>query len=483
MVQFNTSFFVVGILLSILGAAMMLPMLVDYTSHQPDWVVFAVASGLTMFVGGTLILAFYQDRSPDFGIREAFVLTLLSWISIILFAMLPIYWSSFHISFIDALFETTSALTTTGATVVTGKTGVQNGLLLWTALLQWLGGIGIIVMAITILPFLKVGGMQLFRAEFSDRSEKIMPRLSQMTKAIVLTYGFFTLIGVISLWAAGMDPFDAICHSLTAISTGGLSTKDESIAFFDSIAIELVLIALMIVGGATMVLFIRTWHSSPKVLWQDMQFRGYIKILGYASFVGALWHSLNTSAPFLESLRSWGFTTVSLITTTGFTNGDYTLWGPLANVFFFFCMFIGGSTGSTSGGVKIFRFQVLSILTEMQLRQARHPHGIFLPRYNDQVLQESIIFSVVSFFALFGISYVFIALGLALFGLDLTTALSGSAAVLTNAGPGLGEIIGPSGNYALLPTGAKYLLIFGMLLGRLEFVTVFLIFSRSFWRS
>jgi trk system potassium uptake protein TrkH len=475
-------FFVVGILVSILGGAMLVPAAADFLFADLDWAVFLVSAVASEIVGGFLILSCRNEGPLELSVRDTFVVTAFTWTAAILCGALPIYLSHLSPAFMDALFEATSALTTTGSTLVMGRLDTFSALTLWVCLLQWLGGIGIVVMALTILPFLKVGGMQLFRTESSDRSEKIMPRFVQVTRAIMLVYTFFTLMGVVSLWGAGMTPFEAVCHGFSSVSTGGISTTEQSIAFFDNRAMEMVLMALMIFGGSPIVLWVQAWRGSPRVFWQDQQFRGYIYLLGAAILVCTLWHVWGMGMPWGPTLRHSAFNVVSIVTTTGYVSSDYGQWSVFANVLFFFLIFVGGCTGSTSGGVKIFRFQVLASVAWSHLRQAVYPHGVFVARYNNQPVTFPILSSVLGFFILLGGSYIILALGLSMCHLDFMTALTGAASSLMNVGPGLGEVIGPTGNFSHLSDGAKALLMVGMLLGRLEFITVILLFTPSFWR-
>lgn len=476
-------FYVIGVLMVFLGAAMLIPLCYDYCCRNADWKAFLYACILTLGLGSILIASFKEENTSPFNRKNGFILTVLSWVVMIFFAAIPLYLSHFSLSIIDALFEATSALTTTGAVNVIGVHTARSGALLWSCLLQWLGGIGIIVMTMTLFPFLKVGGMRLLQLESSERSEKIMPRLSQMTKALFSVYIFFTLMGVLSLWTAGMQLFDAVCYGFTAIATGGMSTKQQAMDYFGNKNIEIVLIILMVIGGTPFLLFAEAFKKSPRVFWADDQFRLYIKMIFFSSLIWTLWRTFCTDINFLACLRHSIFHVVSILTNTGFNFEDYTQWEGFPPVFFFFLMFIGGCSGSTTGGIKIFRLQMISIITSMQLRKARYPHAIIVAHYKGQVIDEETYLSLLGFFSLFIVSYVGISLGLSLTGLEFVTCLSGAAASLTNVGVGLGALLGPKGDFSALSDPAKCLLAFGMVLGRLEFVTIYALFSRNFWRA
>jgi trk system potassium uptake protein TrkH len=355
--------------------------------------------------------------------------------------------------------------------------------LLWRALLQWLGGTGIIVMAMTILPILRIGGMQLFRNEFSDRSEKILPRVSQIASAILSIYFLFTLICTILLHLAGMKWFDAICHAMGTVSTGGLSTKDLSVGAFHSLSIELILIVFMLIGGTTFILFVKLWHRNFKAVWHDSQLRAYLGIIGIATLLSTVWLMIHQDFDFLSGLRHSIFAVVSVITSTGYTTEDYNLWGSFPLVLFFVLSLIGGCTGSTAGGIKIFRFQVLFAVALSHMRQLRRSHGVYLPTYQSQKISENISTSVFTFITLYAFCLIMLAGGLSVCGLDFITSLSGAASALGNLGTGLGPLIGPNGTMASLDIAPKCLLMVGMILGRLELLAILILFMPSFWKD
>jgi trk system potassium uptake protein TrkH len=412
-----------------------------------------------------------------------FLLTSLSWIAISAFSALPLMFSQLQLSYTDAFFESISGITTTGSTVLVGLDTMPRDILLWRALLQWLGGIGIIVMAIAILPFIRVGGMRLFQTESSDRSEKPFARAASTAKAIGTVYLALSMICAFAYWLAGMSLFDAITHAMTTLSTGGYSTYDSSLAHFPQPVIHWIAIVFMILGGLPFVQYVRLLKGDHRSLWYDRQVRTFLLFLTIVTLVVALdLYGSSTMRP-EYALRVAALNITSVVTTTGYASADYTTWGHFAVVSFFFLTFVGACSGSTSGGIKIFRFQVAYLLLRNQLYKLIHPYVVMPLRYNDRAVTNEIVYSLVGFSFFFAVSVALLTLALALVGLDLVTSLSGAATALANVGPGLGDIIGPAGNFATLPDSAKWLLCFGMLLGRLEIMTVLVLFVPAFWRG
>ena len=473
---------VIGMLLATLALAMCLPAIVDASVGNPDWEVFSVSAGFTFFIGVTLALS-NRARAERLSLRQAFVLTTASWLVIAIFAALPFAFSDLGLSYTDAFFEAMSGITTTGSTVISGLDFAPPGILLWRALLQWLGGIGIIVVAVAVLPILRIGGMQIFRTESSDTSEKVLPRAAQIATAIGALYVILTVINAALYWAAGMKPFDAVCHAMTTIATGGFSTSDSSVGYFDEPLVEWVAIAFMLLGGMPFVLYLQAVRGKPGLLFRDSQVHWFIAIVVIAALALAGWQWLvNAYAPW-PAVRLATFNVVSIITGTGYATSDFSQWGGFALAAFFLLMFIGGCAGSTSCGIKVFRFQVLYETARIQMLRLLQPHGVFIPYYNRQPIQDAVVISVMGFFFLFVISFAVLALGLGLFGLDFLTSVSGAATAIANVGPGLGDIIGPAGTFAPLPDPAKWLLSAAMLLGRLELFTVLVLFLPAFWRD
>ncbi len=462
---------------------MFIPAAVDLALDDIDWLVFAGSALVTIFVGGALVLSMRTAGENRLGLREAFLLTVMSWMSVSAFAAIPFLFSNLGLDVADAVFEAVSGITTTGSTVLTGLDRMHRGILLWRSILQWIGGIGIVVTAIALLPLLQIGGMQLFRTESSDRSEKLFPRLQQIATAFVGIYAGFTALCTIGLWAAGMSFFDALNHAMTTLSTGGYSTHDASIAYYNSATIEIIIAVFMLLGGITFPLHIRALRSGPSVFLRDQQVRWFFALIAIAGLSIAAWNVLIQNMTAAAALRASLFNVISVVTTTGFASTDYTLWGAYPLAAFYFLTFVGGCTGSTSGGIKIFRFQVLYAVAHQQLVQMLAPHRVTVARAQNKEIDTSVAVSVLGFFFFYAMTFAVIALALSLFGLDPITALSGAATAVGNVGPGLGTIIGPAGNFAPLSDGAKWVLSAGMLLGRLEFVTVFVLLTRAFWRE
>jgi len=470
-----------GLLVTVLGLAMLLPAIVDAAVGNPDWRPFVASSALTAAAGGTLALA-TRGGGGGLGVRQAFVLTTLAWLLISAFGAVPFVFGVGDMDYADAFFESVSGLTTTGSTVLAGLDAMPPGLLLWRGLLHWLGGIGIIAMAILILPYLRVGGLQLFRMESSDRSEKVLPRAGQFTLALTAVYVLLTAACAIAYRWAGMSTFDAVVHAMATISTGGFGTRDDSMAGFPP-ATHAVGIVFMLLGAMPFAGFVRVLRGEHEALWRNSQVRAFLGFIALTSLGTAVWLTGVSDMGFLDSLRHATFNIVSIVTTTGFATADYQYWGPFAAVGFLLLTVVGGCTGSTAGGIKIFRFQVLAALLRQVLRRQVMPHGVFNLRYDGRPLSEDVVSSTVAFFFVFLATIAVLALALALLDLDMVTAISASATAVANVGPGLGQIVGPVGNFAILPDAAKWLLAFGMLLGRLELFTVFVLFSRRFWRN
>jgi trk system potassium uptake protein TrkH len=474
---------VVGILLVILALFMTPPMVADLAAGNPDWQVFLAAGAITLFIGVSLVLV---NRAPGFGEltgRQAFLLTTIVWVVMALFAALPLALSGLELSLADALFEAMSGITTTGSTVIVGLDTAPPGILLWRAILQWLGGIGIIVMGVAILPILSVGGMQLVRAESSDLSEKILPRAAQIASAIGTIYLSFTLICAALYWYAGLDAFEAAAHAMTTIATGGFSTSDASIAIFESPTVEWIAVVFMLLGALPFVLYIQATNGNLMALLRDAQVRWFVAIVALGAGSIMAWLHLTREMSLHDALRGATFNTISVITGTGYASTDYGQWGtfPVAALFFLMC--VGGCTGSTTGGIKIFRFTVLHAVASNQFARLVRPHGVFIPIFNGRPLPEAAAISVMAFIFMFGLSFSVIAVLLSLLGLDYMTAMSAAVTSLANVGPGLGDVIGPAGHFASLPDSAKWLLSVAMLLGRLELFTVLILFTPSFWRG
>jgi trk system potassium uptake protein TrkH len=482
LIDFRPILFIVGILLSTLALAMTLPALADLVVDNPDWRVFASAAALTLFIGVALTLS-TRSATRRINLRQAFILTALCWLVIPTFGALPFTFSALNMHYPDAFFEAMSGVTTTGSTVIVGLDQAPPGILLWRALLQWLGGIGIIAMAITVLPLLGVGGMQLFRMENSDKSEKAMPRIAQVAGWTGVIYLCLTVLCASLYWVAGMSGFDAIAHAMTTIATGGYSTHDTSVGYFGSASIDAIAVVFMLIGSMPFVLYLRALRGAPGSLWRDEQVRLFLVIVVMSVAVMTLYLHLKNGVEAVNALRLAAFNVVSVITGTGYATTDFGLWGGFAVAALFCMMFIGGCAGSTTCGLKVFRFQVLYAAANIQLRRLLQPNGVFIPYYNRKPISEQVLASVMAFFFLFILCWAALAIGLGFTGLDFLSATSGAASAIANVGPGLGDMIGPGGNFAEVPIAAKWMLSFGMLLGRLELFTILVLVMPSFWRA
>jgi len=475
-----------GLLLSILALGMVIPGLVDLLHGNPDWLVFVTSSALTGFFGVSLFLA-TRGGQFRFSLRQAFLMTTSSWIVLPAFAALPFVLTDPGLGYTDAFFEAMSGITTTGSTVMTGLDLMPPGILLWRAILQWLGGIGIIIMALSVLPMLRVGGMQMFKVEAFEAQEKVLPRAASLATALAVIYVLLTALWVLMLSLAGLSLLDATVHAMTSIATGGYSSKDASVGHFRSATVDWIVIAGMIVGSIPFLLYFQVVRGRPAALFRDTQVQWFLGTAAVCVAIMAwwLWQEGGMVAP--TALRYAAFNTISVMTGTGYATTDYWQWGGVvggAPVAVIFClMFVGGCAGSTSCGIKVFRFQILGAVAGIQLRRLLQPSGVFIPYYNKKPIQEGVAESVMAFFFMYALSVAFLACLLGMTGLDYVTAISGAATAISNVGPGLGDVIGPAGNFSTLPDTAKWLLSAGMLLGRLELFTVLVLVMPRFWRD
>ncbi|MGE8502027.1 MAG: TrkH family potassium uptake protein [Pseudomonas sp.] len=473
--------FIIGIFLITLAVSMAIPMLTLLIfEHPEDLSAFLWSSLITLITGLALVIP-GRPQHLQFRPRDMYLLTTASWVVVCCFAALPMVFIA-HISYTDAFFETMSGITTTGSTVLVGLDDMSPGILIWRSMLHWLGGIGFIGMAVAILPLLRVGGMRLFQTESSDWGEKVMPRSHMAAKYILLIYLGLTGLGFLAFWVSGMSPFDAINHSMASISTGGFSTSDLSLAHWPQPAVHWTAVVFMILGSLPFMLFVATLRGNRRALLRDHQVRGFLGFLLLTWLVFSTWLWLNSEYDWLTAFRVVAVNVTSIVTTTGFALGDYTTWGNFALLLFFYLTFVGGCSGSTAGGLKIFRFQVAYVLLKANLMQLVHPRAVIKQQYNNHNLDEEIVRSLITFSFFFTITIGVLALALTLVGLDWVTALTGAATAVCNVGPGLGPIIGPAGNFASLPDSAKWLLTVGMLLGRLEILTLLVLVTRSFWK-
>lgn len=482
MFDFRPVGYVIGLLVATLGVVMLVPLAVDLHDRNGQWQVFFQAALVTVLSGGLLTLACQNGVRAGLSIKETFVVATGVWVALPLFGCLPFMLGATEASFTDAYFEAMSGLTTTGATVFSGLEFLPRGLLLWRALLQWLGGIGIIVVAMVFLPELRVGGMQIFRTEAFETMGKILPRAAEIAARITWIYLGLTLFATVGYFALGMDAYNAVYHAMTSISTGGFSSTDASFAPYQG-APEYFATLIMILASIPFVRYIQILAGQARPFWHDSQIRTYLAFVLTVAVVLALFLVAADQRGIEESFREALFNSVSIISGTGFASVDYQLWGSFPMIVIFFAGLVGGCAGSTACSVKIFRYQILFGAITTQIRALHSPRGVFVLRYQGRRVGEDVLSSVMAFFLLFTVTLGVISVLLAMTGLDFTTSVSGAATALGNIGPGFGDVIGPVGNFAPLNATAKWLLSFAMLVGRLEVLTVYALFTVAFWRG
>lgn len=472
---------IIGWFVTALGVLMIVPALVDGAFGNPDWKVFSVSSGISVFFGIALLLTTSGARL-HLSIRQGFLLTTGVWVCATVVGALPLMFSGLGMNFTDAFFEAMSGLTTTGSTVMAGLDTAPPGILLWRGLLQCIGGIGFIAVGLAMLPFLQIGGMQLFRLESSERADKAVPQAGRFAAMLLFIYLGLTLTCMIALRVAGMTWLEAAVHAMTTLSTGGYSTSDSSVAYFRSPSIEWIISGFMLMGSLPFLLYLRTIQCRGGFLVRDEQVRSFLRFVVAVSAALGLWLWMSSEMAFWDAIRLATFNVISVVTTTGFASSDYSTWGDLSQVVFFLLTFVGGCTGSTAGGLKAFRFDILGLALKVYIQRLIYPHGAFAATYNGRTVASDVFAGVLLFMGLYLITTAGISVLLAMTGLDLITCITGAATALGNVGPGLGPVIGPVGNFSTLPDSSKWILSAAMLLGRLEFFTVLALFSPRFWR-
>ena len=481
MSNYKTVFFTLGILQIILGISMLIPISAQIIYSEFDS-SFVSASIISIIFG---ILFFLSNFNHDkkLNLQQAFLLTALSWLSIAIFGSLPFVFSSLELSVTDSFFESMSGITTTGSTIIANLDVAPKSILLWRAMLQWLGGIGIIVMAITLMPIMNVGGMQLFKISSNDSSEKLLPKSKEIALRLIYVYLVLTTLCSIAYKIFGMNFFDSLTHSMTTIATGGFSNYNESIGYFDSLSIEISSMIFIISGSLPFIAYIKFLNGDKKIFTSDTQIKSFIKIIIFSIivlFIYSVFQNKNISE---INIRSIFFNVISILTGTGYVTGEFDGWGNFPLIFFLTLMFIGGCAGSTTCGIKIFRIQILYLFIVNQLKKIIYPKGVFLIKYEKNNVDDKFMASIISFIFLYLVVFFLITALLSLSGLDFTTSISGAATSISNVGPGLGSIIGPSGNFSSIPELSKWVLSLGMILGRLELFAILVLFLPSFWRN
>ncbi len=470
-----------GILLVIEGLFMLTP-LPFALYYQERW-IYLVVSALTALVSGGLLMISTRGYDPrNIGKREGYIVVSFAWMVISLFGSFPFYISGYIPSFTDAIFETASGFSTTGATILTDIEALPKALLFWRSMTHWIGGMGIIVLSLAILPFLGIGGMQLFIAEVpGPTKDKLHPRITETAKRLWGIYFILTLIQTSLLMFGGMDLFDGLCHAFGTMATGGFSTRNDSIASF-SPYIQYVIIVFMILAGTNFTLHYMAVSGAFASVTRNDEFRYYMAIIGIITLVVSVSLFLDGMFGPEASFRHALFQTVSIVTTTGFITSDYLIWPDFAWFLIFLAMFTGGSAGSTGGGIKMIRHFLLVKNSFLEMKRLIHPQGVIPVRINGRPVSQGIIFNVLAFFLIYLLIFASGSMVMALLGLDFDTAIGATAACLGNIGPGIGKV-GPVGNFAFIPDFGKWFLSFLMILGRLELFTVLILFSRAFWRN
>ncbi|WP_031428111.1 TrkH family potassium uptake protein [Flavimarina sp. Hel_I_48] len=485
-----------GVLLLFNGGFMMISAIFGFFYDGYDVTMQITAAALlTMFVGA-LLMFITKDRNKEIQRREGYIVVTFGWIFMSLSGCLPYIFTNSIPLFTDAFFETISGYTTTGATILNDIEVVPHGVLFWRSTTHWIGGMGIIVLAIAILPLLGIGGMQLFAAEAPGPSaDKLHPRITDTAKRLWLIYFGYTVIETIFLKLAGMNFFDAINHAMSTLSTGGFSTKNASMAYWnDNPAVQYIVILFMFLAGTNFVLSYFAFKGKLKRVWEDEEFKLYTTfVFGFAilTSIFIIWQAdvsiSSISHPMVlgeyeSAIRHGLFQVLTVMTTTGFVTADYTLWAPFVTVIFFGLMFLGGSAGSTSGGIKIVRHLIIIRNGVLEFKRTLHPNAILPVRYNGRAVSKEIVFNILAFFILYLLAWIIGACGLGFMGLGFETALGTAASALGNVGPAFGDL-GPVNNYDSLPPLGKWWCSFLMLIGRLELFTVLILFTPFFWRN
>lgn len=471
-----------GFILSILGIIMLIPAGVEIYQIGNFQSPFIVSAAITLFIGLGLFLA-NAAKFEKISLRQGYLVTATCWVCVCVFAALPFMLSGNDFNYADAIFESVSGITGTGATILQNIEQQPQTILLWRAILNGLGGIGIVIFAIAMLPFLGIGGMQIFQRENADAADKFMPKFGDIAKWIIGVYSGLVVLCTILLYFSGMEKFDAICHALSAVATSGFSTKNTSIAYFNSIKIEVVLSVFMLLGALPMTFYIMLIRNREADPFRFGQVKYFLKRVFFLILFLAIWLSFSNNINFFKALRLSSFNVISIITTTGFASEDFLDWGIWTAVFFTLLSLHGGCIGSTTGSVKVLRWQVLSAYFHKIMSSAVEPNRIIPVRSGDIAVNDNIVNSVFVYILLFIISIAGTATILNFAGYDFTTSISAAVSAITNTGPGISKSIGPMGNFAFFSDGIKYVLSFAMLLGRLEIITILVIFTRSFWKN
>ena len=482
MIHFKTILHIIGLLLILDGLFMLLGIPFSLYYEDND-VLVLLTCGLGTALLGALIQLLTKNRSHEITKRDGYIVVSLGWIVMSIFGALPFVLHGSIPSYTDAFFETMSGFTTTGASILNDIESLPHGLLFWRSITQWLGGMGIIVLSLAILPIFGIGGMQLYVAEVpGPTKDKMHPRVKETAKRLWGIYFIFTAVEIVLLFFGGMNLFDAVCHGFTTMATGGFSTKQASIAHFNSPFIHYVIIVFMFLAGTNFVLHYHWLHRKFNLVWKNDEFKFYLQVVLALAVLLAIGLVINQYAGPEKSFRDSLFQVVSIVTTTGYITSDYEYWGPFFKIIFFLLLFIGGCAGSTGGSVKIVRYLLLIKNSILELRRLIHPRAVIPVRFNENSVPNDIISNVQAFFLFYISIFVIGTIIMSLIGLDFQTAMGSVATSLGNVGPAIGGV-GPSSTFAAIPDLGKWILSFLMLMGRLELFTVLLIFSPAFYKS
>ena len=481
MPNYKTVFFTLGVLQIILGISMVIPIIFQIIFNELD--SSFIGAGIITIVFGVLFFLSNLDHQKKLNLQQAFLLTALSWLSIAVFGSLPFIFSKLQLSVTDAFFESMSGITTTGSTIITNLDNSPKGILIWRAILQWLGGIGIIVMAITLMPIMNVGGMQLFKISSNDASEKILPKSKEISLRLIIIYLILTFSCAVFYKTFGMGYFDSLTHSMTTIATGGFSNYNNSIGYFNSTSIEITAMIFIILGSIPFITYIKFLNGDKRIFTSDSQIKSFLKIILFSIIILSIYVIFKNESISVKIIRQVSFNVVSILTGTGYVTHEFDSWGSFPLFFFLILMFIGGCAGSTACGIKIFRIQILYLFLINQLRKIIYPRGIFLIKYDNNNVDDKFMSSIISFIYLYITIFFILTAFLSLSGLDFITSVSAAATSISNVGPGLGNVIGPNGNFSLLPDISKWILSLAMILGRLELFAILVLFLPSFWRN
>ncbi|GAB6094249.1 TrkH family potassium uptake protein [Desulfatiferula olefinivorans] len=474
---------IIGILITAIGLAMIVPLLSSFYYFDHNYKAFLIAIGITVGLGLSLHGMFRNHRFDFISHREGMAVVAIGWAAVGLAGALPFYLSGYFGSFTDAFFESVSGFTTTGSSILTDIEAMPKSILLWRSMIQWLGGMGIIVLSLAILPFLGVGGMQLYKAEVpSPVPDKLKPRLTETAMILWKVYILITLVLFVLLWAGGMTMFDAVCHTFTTMPTGGFSTWNTSVAHYDSVYFDMVIVVFMILAGINFSLHYQFLKGKTLAFWQDGECRFFLgMVLVFTALVTVdTWVTVYPRIG--DAFRYSAFQVASIVTTTGFATADYELWPGLSQVILFACMFIGASAGSTGGGMKCIRLMLCIKYCYRELFALIHPRSVSQVKLAGKTVSDEVMNSVMGFLAIYIALFAVCSALLAGMGVDFVTALTAVASCIGNIGPGFG-MVGPAENFALIPTAGKWLLIWCMLLGRLEIYTVVILLVPEFWRK